>query len=179
MLVIKPRWIKKSFFPITLFAMILIFIQGPLSFKADYCNMTNDSIYHVIDRFMAVFNLFFYVSKLTTYFWHARTSIFACQVVTIIGTILCFMKSQKAQIMQNPDDFCLWHSMWHMGPLVSTVIDSIEVFILEKRDSSNVCTRTRSLKESFISKESQFLLEDLMKSGVDENSDRYSNIKND
>lgn len=28
MLVIKPRWIKKSFFPITLFAMILIFIQG-------------------------------------------------------------------------------------------------------------------------------------------------------
>jgi len=157
MLVIKPKCITNTSFPLTPFAMILIFFQGPLSFKADYCNMTNDSIYHVIDRFMAVINSFFYVTKFATYFWHGRTSTAVCQIAALIVTMLCFMKSQKAQIMQNPDDFCLWHTMWHIGPLIGTVIDSVEVFILEKRDS----------------------LEDLMHDGVDENRGRYSNIKND
>lgn len=184
MLVVKPKWKKKSCFPFTLFAMIWIFIQGPLSFQADYINMAYDSIYHVIDRFVAVINVFFYVLKIATCFWHARPSVVACEFVGLAFTITCFMKSQKAQIMQNTDDFCLWHSIWHFMPLLSNVVDLVEILFFEKRDSSksnsNVNT-TKSLKESLTSKESQFWLEALMNDdrGADDNRGWYSNIKSD
>jgi len=140
-LYIKPNWTKNSCFPCTLFAMILIFLQGPLSFQADYMNMANDSIFHVIDRFVAVTNLFFYAWKVATYFWNARTSIFLGQAFVLVLSLSCFLNSQKAQIMHNTSGFCLWHSLWHVSFLLNNSIDFIEVYFFEKRDGSNVGTK--------------------------------------
>jgi len=151
--------------------------SGPLSFKADYVNMANDSIYHVIDRLMAVTNLLLYAVKLAAYFWHARTSIILSQTLAMMITIMCFMNSQKAQIMQNTEGFCFWHSLWHLGVLFSTFVDLIEVFVIEKQESPIL--HTESLTGSLLSKESQIWLKALMKNGVNENCGQYNKITKD
>ena len=41
-------------FPYRTMALMLIFVQSPLSFLADYRNMTHDSYWHVVDRCLAL-----------------------------------------------------------------------------------------------------------------------------
>ena len=60
-----PRWMDSSSsssssarnniaFPYKTMALLLIFVQSPLSFLADYVNMTHDSYWHVVDRCLAL-----------------------------------------------------------------------------------------------------------------------------
>merc|ERR1719469_597279 len=61
-----PPWAKSTSFPYHLFSYGLLLFQGPLSFMADYVNMTRDSVFHVIDRHCAI--LLFGME-----FWHIST----------------------------------------------------------------------------------------------------------
>jgi len=173
MILVRPKWAKNSSFPFTSFGLILIFIQGPLSFKADYVNMANDSIYHVVDRFVAVTNTILYFGKVSTYFWHARISIIASQTIALMITMTCFVNSQRAQMLLNTEDFCMWHSLWHLCGLCSAFVDIIEVFVIEKKQD------TESRMGSILPNERQSWWKAFMNYGADENCSLYKKINKD
>jgi len=123
MLLLKPKWVTKTTFPYTSFALLFIFVQGPLSFSADYLNMTNDSIIHVIDRFMAVINTTLQSLRITLFYLYARPRIFILNLMAFIFAIFSFMKSQDSQQSHDVEGFIFWHNMWHCCPLLGIMID--------------------------------------------------------
>jgi len=50
----EPQWMAKTRFPWKTVACLLIFVQSPLSFLADYVYMEKDSYWHVVDRCLAL-----------------------------------------------------------------------------------------------------------------------------
>lgn len=127
MLLSIPHWTKKCFYPYRTFAMVLIFIQGPLSFQADFMNLTNDSIYHVLDRSFACINLFFECGKMLCVYNNVGFEIFCCYFANLSFGLFCFMNSQDAQMNSSPDLFIFWHTLWHVYPLIYTVIRIVEL----------------------------------------------------
>jgi len=127
MLLSIPHWTKKCFYPYRTFAMVLIFIQGPLSFQADFMNLTNDSIYHVLDRSFACINLFFECGKMLCIYNNVGFEIFCCYFANLSFGLFCFMNSQDAQMNSSPDLFIFWHTLWHVYPLIYTVIRIVEL----------------------------------------------------
>lgn len=132
MFIIKPKWVKEIPYAFTAQALILTFFQGPLSFKADYENMTNDSIYHIIDRIVAHICFAFYIYRLAVLSRHTTRTIAVMQSLTLALALTFFTKSRKAQMMDDPANFCFWHNMWHTAPLITEFVDFVEVFFIEK-----------------------------------------------
>jgi len=146
MLVNKPKWAeKKSSFPYHFFAYMLIFVQGPLSFTADYMNMTNDSIHHVLDRFLACPLTFLELCKIITMYQHLHTSTFLLYFVAFVFALFSFARSQLAQSRYDSHGFLVWHSLWHMYPIVATAIsfydkhthlDATDTLMVEKKEET-------------------------------------------
>jgi hypothetical protein len=132
MLATEPKWSVDNLlsFPYRTFAYILIFIQGPLSFMADYVNMTHDSVFHVIDRSVAVPMLTLEVFKICAMFQYGRTCTMIIYASLCAFAIYCFLMSQLSLAESHGDGFIFWHSLWHVYPLFVSVLFSIDVFYL-------------------------------------------------
>ena len=116
-------------------------VTAPLSFLADYIYMDQDSIFHVIDRMVAVPLMTLELWKVSCLWrWQAyvdittSTSIATRTVpkstsyyddyhkITVVvlysfGTIMavgCFLLSQQSQSLRNINGFILWHNRWHL-----------------------------------------------------------------
>jgi len=131
----KPNWLHRSNFPYVKYAYTLIFIQGPLSFSADYLNMANDSFIHVIDKFFASFMFIMYLWRLASLFNNTRPSNFFLQLAAFCFALFSFMKSQDAQKIDDVEGFKFWHNLWHCFPLNLIIIEGYERFILGKDDA--------------------------------------------
>merc|ERR1712183_438914 len=122
----KPKFMNNKtcysrFFPYYAYAYLLMFLQGPLSFLADYINMNKSSIFHAIDRFLAmplcalelikIILLLRYSKQKKCYLWAYGISFFMA--------IYSFIQSQGAQTNKNVDGFIFWHCMWHLYPLAA------------------------------------------------------------
>ncbi len=98
--------------------------------------MTNDSIVHVVDRFMAVTNLTLQIWKITAISFYGRPKHFYCQLSAVTFAIFCFMNSQDAQEAQDMDGFVFWHNCWHIYPIVCICIEVTDFFYLGDCDAS-------------------------------------------
>mmetsp|Transcript_29861 Transcript_29861/g.68511 ORF Transcript_29861/g.68511 Transcript_29861/m.68511 type:complete len:262 (-) Transcript_29861:317-1102(-) len=128
--VLPDKFWQRTRFPYRTFAYLLIFVQGPLSFMADYVHMTNDSIFHVVDRFLASVMAILECIKIISLFHYVRPITFIACSVSFACTIGCFMNSQISQSNHDATGFIFWHNAWHMYPVVSTVIFSTEKWVL-------------------------------------------------
>mmetsp|Transcript_699 Transcript_699/g.1010 ORF Transcript_699/g.1010 Transcript_699/m.1010 type:complete len:297 (-) Transcript_699:710-1600(-) len=136
MLATKPRWTEDSRFPYLTFAFLLIFVQGPLAFTADYMNMTNDSLWHAVDRFMATPLMAFEVLKIVAMYPHVRTGTYVAYVLACCAAVASFLNSQMAQSAHDADSFVIWHNMWHAYPLVGSVIMMFDLYVLGEYDAA-------------------------------------------
>jgi len=135
----RPKWTYRSRFCFETYALILIFIQSPLSFMADYMNMTNSSVWHIYDRFFActMFVLTFALIYCThTCVPKVQPLILLMDILALIYASACFICSQSAQSRKDKDGFIFYHHLWHMYPIIKTCIYLIDLYIFEGRSSS-------------------------------------------
>jgi hypothetical protein len=120
---VQPQWTTCRF-PYQLFALAMIAIQSPLSYLADYQYLSGDSYWHVADRLLAcpamALELWKYAILLQnqTYLLGTRLA----YGMALIGAVYCFLKSQQAQENLDRDMFILWHTCWHLYPLIASGI---------------------------------------------------------
>ena len=159
----RPKWTYRSRFCFETYALILIFIQSPLSFMADYMNMTNSSVWHIYDRFFActMFVLTFALIYCThTCVPKVQPLILLMDILALIYASACFICSQSAQVRlftvynrlrrnvfkgrfyldlksrKDKDGFIFYHHLWHMYPIIKTCIYLIDLYIFEGLSSS-------------------------------------------
>ena len=128
-----PRWTthgggcvngkyQRHWFPHRKFALVLILLQGPCSFLADYVHMTNISLWHVVDRWIASADMTLKIGELICMYRFTRPGIFVLYFACTATAIICFLKSQQAQSALDTDDFIFWHNCWHCFPLTLIVV---------------------------------------------------------
>jgi hypothetical protein len=132
MLVIKPKWHRISNFPWVFHALVLTLVQGPLSFVADYKNMSNDSLWHAIDRFLALFNLVMTFWKVSMFYKYSRPSRFFTEITSLTFAIVCFIFSQDAQECQDKESFVFFHNLWHCYPFLCIITHTLDECFLEE-----------------------------------------------
>jgi len=76
--------------------------------------MDQDSVYHVIDRGLAIPLLIMEMFKILCVWKHAHRTIAVVATVLHVAAIYSFLQSQHAQSVVDVDGFQLWHSRWHM-----------------------------------------------------------------
>ena len=136
-------------FPYRLFAWLLILVQSPLSFLADYVYMTQDSYWHVLDRCCALPLMALECSKVVMMFYECfgKTTSSSTTTTTSATTIhprLCllygvatccavmsFFQSTAAQAALDRRGFVFWHNTWHTYPLVVSGIVVYDFYALE------------------------------------------------
>mmetsp|Transcript_16198 Transcript_16198/g.46681 ORF Transcript_16198/g.46681 Transcript_16198/m.46681 type:complete len:160 (-) Transcript_16198:70-549(-) len=105
---------------------------------ADYMNMTNDSIWHAFDRFMAAPLTVLELWKIATMYPHVRTGTFHAYFLAFCLAIFSFINSQTAQSNHDTVGFAFWHNMWHVYPLAVSVIMSFDFFVLGEYDAAAI-----------------------------------------
>mmetsp|Transcript_238 Transcript_238/g.297 ORF Transcript_238/g.297 Transcript_238/m.297 type:complete len:218 (-) Transcript_238:2355-3008(-) len=130
MLVLKPKWSHKASFPFVAYALLLLLVQGPLSFWADYLSMTNDSYVHVIDRFMAIVLFITTFWRIASIAYFQRPSVCYAEFISILFAAFCFMNSQDAQVNEDVNGWIFWHTMWHLYPFIPIAIQCTDRFLL-------------------------------------------------
>ena len=76
--------------------------------------MDQDSIFHVVDRFMAIPSFVFEARKMFLLWTYSRWHIASGNTVLLLLAAGAFLLSQRAQSHDNRDGFVLWHNIWHM-----------------------------------------------------------------
>lgn len=132
-----PRWTKhgggvvngqyqRHWFPYRAFALILILIQGPCSFFADYVHMTNESLWHMVDRWLACTSMALHLGEIICIYRFTRPIIYALYVGCTAIAVINFLKSQHAQASLDTDAFIFWHNCWHCFPLTLIAVCWLE-----------------------------------------------------
>jgi len=146
MLYLPPKWTlcgggrvsgrreeyKRHWFPYRTFALILMLCQSPCSFLADYVHMTNISLWHTIDRFIACIMMALELVKLIALCPYTRPPIYLLYLACCGGAVFCFMKSQKSQETLNVEGFVFWHCGWHCYPIACAVVYLVENFLNQR-----------------------------------------------
>jgi len=124
---------NSKIFPYETYSCCLIFVVGPLCFAADYLNLTNASIFHILDRFFACFTAILESTRIICMFYcvHQYTSFFNC--IAFSCAIGCFIQSQNAQSNYDRENFIFWHNAWHTYPLITSVLVIIDQRLLTKQ----------------------------------------------
>lgn len=128
-----PMWTKRGgdlvngkhqrhWFPYHTFAWILILLQGPCSFFADYVNMSNISLWHVVDRWLACTNMAFQLGELICIYRFTRPVIFASYLACTAAAVVSFLNSQHAQCALDTEGFIFWHNCWHCFPITLIIV---------------------------------------------------------
>lgn len=147
MLWTEPHWVSQPQlwfdcrFPYRSLAVLLIFVQAPLSFLADYVHMEHDSYWHAVDRFVALPLMTCEVLKYAlqcrqTYKSWKRNDINAamhpllCALygMAIVFAFFCFTQSTVAQQSLHRDRFVYWHNAWHLYPLIASAATLVDFY---------------------------------------------------
>jgi hypothetical protein len=92
--------------------------------------MTDESIFHVLDRGMATPAAILEVTRMGAYLTNdVAHSIIAATLVTALTSIYCFCQSAKAQAELNRDGFVVWHYLWHCYPLAASLVVLTEYYL--------------------------------------------------
>ena len=77
--------------------------------------MQHDSMYHVLDRFLAIPLMIMEVWKISCLWKYAapRQTAVIATVLNVVA-VYCFLQSQHAQSKFDVEEFILWHNRWHM-----------------------------------------------------------------
>jgi predicted membrane channel-forming protein YqfA (hemolysin III family) len=129
----QPSWTSQTRFPYQSFACILIFLQSPLSFLADYCYMTQDSYWHVADRLLACPAMMLEMTKFAIVCCGKTDTPLVTRITygtALLVACVCFCLSQEAQGRLDRDAFVLWHNAWHLYPLIGSVIMLLDFYLL-------------------------------------------------
>jgi hypothetical protein len=136
----EPQWAKEPQmllggrqYPYRKVAALLIMVQSPLSFLADYVHMTNDSYWHVVDRSMALPLMLIELVRVTLVTQQSiqyrqepgramSLSLLGLQFAALLFAAFSFANSQGAQASLHHDGFIFWHNCWHLYPLLATLI---------------------------------------------------------
>lgn len=108
---------QRHWFPYRTFAWILILLQGPCSFFADYMHMSNVSLWHVVDRCLACTNMAFHLSELICSYPFTRPGIYASNLACTAAAVFSFLNSSRAQSALDTEGFIFWHNCWHCFPI--------------------------------------------------------------
>jgi len=142
--ILLPKWKARTSFPFIFYAFLLTFIQGPLSFAADYMNMTKDSNIHILDRIMALFCFILQIWRISSLWWHVRANTFFLHLSSFTFAIFCFTNSQNSQQYHDPDGFIFWHNLWHVYPFVCTAIELYDKYVLGDYELPDEMAKQRS-----------------------------------
>ena len=128
-------------FPYKIMAYLLICVQAPLSFLADYCYMTQDSYWHVVDRLLAVplmmLELLKYILLVRHAWYHGQVQsnphamplpLVVLYGMAMILAMYSFVQSTQAQTTLDHDGFVHWHTMWHLFPLLAATITGLDFY---------------------------------------------------
>ena len=91
--------------------------------------MTNISIWHTIDRFLACCMMCLELSKLLTMRRFTRPYIYMLYLVFVAMAVFSFLKSQKSQQTLNEDGFIFWHCAWHFYPIACCPLHLVEHYM--------------------------------------------------
>ena len=130
MLATRPQWTRNSKFPFLSFAWLLIFIQAPLSFTADYMHLMLRSDFHWIDRLLACPLMALEVCKIITMYPHTRSFFFATYCAATCFAVYSFLQSSAAQDAHDFERFVFWHNCWHVYPLLVAALQLFDTFVL-------------------------------------------------
>jgi len=134
---ISDTSVVQIYYPYRMVAWLILVIQSPLSFMADYVHMTNDSYWHVADRCFALPLMTMEVLKLVLMCresWrgymenktnpNAAMPLWLCMmyVAATAFAVFSFVQSTLAQDRLKRDEFVVWHNLWHAYPLVASSI---------------------------------------------------------
>jgi hypothetical protein len=96
---------------------------APLSFCADYLHMTDDSIYHVLDRMVALPAAAFEVARIIAYIGNGVSyNIIAATILVQVAAVYCFCRSAMAQAELDRGEFVVWHFWWHVYPIAVSLV---------------------------------------------------------
>lgn len=127
----EPKWSHCSRFPFRSFALFLILVQSPLSFGADYLHMSHDSYWHVADRLVATPALMLEGSKILAMIYHEiRRKVLICYSLALLFAVYCFLQSQEAQQRVDRNAFVFYHNLWHMYPIIASIIILFDFYCL-------------------------------------------------
>mmetsp|Transcript_44422 Transcript_44422/g.53726 ORF Transcript_44422/g.53726 Transcript_44422/m.53726 type:complete len:247 (-) Transcript_44422:100-840(-) len=129
-----PKWTIESRFPFTIFCLMLVVIQGPFSFAADYIHMTNDSLFHVYDRFIAIFLMSFETIRIVTMCNQVNTSTMILSLLAFSFALFSFVNSQLSQSKKCTSGFVFWHALWHIYPFFAASIALFDKHIVGEFD---------------------------------------------
>lgn len=92
--------------------------------------MTDESIFHFLDRAMATPAAVLEVTRIGAYLANkVAPSIIAATLVTALTSIYCFCQSAKAQAELDRDGFVVWHYLWHCYPLAASLVVLTENYL--------------------------------------------------
>jgi hypothetical protein len=93
--------------------------------------MSNDSIFHVLDRATAAPAMLLEIGKLATmvYYGERRITLVLYFLATSFA-LFSYAQSQLAQSMVDREAFVLWHTMWHMYPILASVIIAVDRHVI-------------------------------------------------
>jgi hypothetical protein len=139
MLLLRPGWAKHNdsrSFAYSAFAYWLIFAQGPLAFFADYLYFTKENFVHVIDRFSAIPGVVMELWKLRHMIPHSKLITTVIYSFNLGLALTAFLQSQHYQSEHDVNGFLIWHSIWHLYPLVCSVIMSMDKVLFGDENES-------------------------------------------
>jgi predicted membrane channel-forming protein YqfA (hemolysin III family) len=142
MLWMEPTWTDRhKTFPYRTMAYLLMGVQSPLSFLADYCHMTRDSYWHVVDRGTAVLLMILEVIKfgivmrdsIRHWRWTPNPHAMPLPLVILYAMALMFAvysfeQSTQAQTSLDHQGFVQWHTLWHLFPLLASAIVGLDFY---------------------------------------------------
>ena len=140
----KRHWYWKGYFVL---GWLLLSLQGPSSFMADYVRMTDESVWHTIDRVMACGLFVLECTKLVVMRPHTRPVIYASYLACCGVAVYCFMSSQAAQVAMDPGGFICWHNGWHCYPILATSTRLVEMY-LDKSCDDERCQSSKDYEKN-------------------------------
>ena len=108
--------------------------------------MTNNSPWHLIDRFLACLLMSFEIVKLITMRPYTRPAVYAMYLTSTAIAMGCFMKSQESQKLLDRDGFIFWHCGWHCYPLLGAAVVGLEKWIISQYGEYHSFEKTKKCK---------------------------------
>lgn len=130
----KPAWVYRSNFWYETYGWMLLLLQSPLSFMADYINMTNDSMWHVYDRVLACTLFTLTISSLVCTHAYAKKINIDSLILDFIAISFAFgsfLMSSQAQSNKDSDAFLFWHNCWHCYPILKVGIYFLDIYVFD------------------------------------------------
>jgi hypothetical protein len=100
--------------------------------------MSDDSVFHVLDRMGAVPAAGLEVFRLVAYIYNGvSTRIILTTACLEVLASSCYIQSTLAQAVLDRDAFVMWHYLWHMYPILASIVIWIEYFFFRQPSTSS------------------------------------------